>query len=102
MSHVLEVNMLSGDYSTARHLLPLVDDCRALLNRIPHHQVKHCYREANSVADALASCGAKMENDFVVFDSPPAFVLSFLAQDSANSCVLKTLPWQCSYFGFLV
>ena len=39
---LLIVNMLSEDYSATRHLLPLVDDCRALLNRIPRHQVKHC------------------------------------------------------------
>ena len=97
---LLIVNMLSGDYSTARHLLPLVDDCRALLNRIPHHQVKHCYREANSMADALASCGAKMDNDFVVFDSPPAFVLSFLAQDAANSVYLRRCRGSAHTLGF--
>ena len=81
---LLIVNMLSRDYAATRHLLPLVDDCRVLLNRTPHHQVKHCYREANSVADVMASYGAKMEDDFVVFDSPPAFVLSLVAQDAAN------------------
>ena len=76
--------MLSGNYSSARHLSPLVDDCRALLNRILHHQVKHCYREANSVADALVSCGAKMEDGFVVLDNPSVYVLSLLAQDASN------------------
>ena len=34
------------------------------------------------MADAMASYGVKMADDFVVFDSPPAFVLSLLAQDT--------------------
>ena len=31
------------------------------------------------MADAMASYGVKMADDFVVFDSPPAFVLSLVA-----------------------
>ncbi|KAL0007064.1 hypothetical protein SO802_008566 [Lithocarpus litseifolius] len=94
---LLIVNLLTGDYSAARHLSPLVDDCRALLIRIPQYQVKHCYREAN---DAMASCGAKMKDDFVVFDSPPAFVLSSVAQDAANYVYLRNCRGSAHTFEF--
>ena len=68
---LLIVNMISGVSAFSKCLSPLVDDCKALLRRIPQHQVKHCFREANAVADSLARSGATTENDFVVFNFPP-------------------------------
>lgn len=50
--------------------------------------MKHCYREANAVADALARFGATMDNDFVVFNSP-AYVLMLLYQDASNFVYLR-------------
>ena len=35
----------------------LMDDCRLLVSRIPHICFRHCYREANRCADALACMG---------------------------------------------
>ncbi|KAF3960159.1 hypothetical protein CMV_015103 [Castanea mollissima] len=64
-------------------------ELRTLLNRIPHHQVKQCYKDANSVANALTGCGAKMEDGFVVFDNPHVYVLSILAQDASNYVYLR-------------
>ena len=65
---LLIVNMISGVLVFSKCLSPLVD---ALIRRIPQHQVKHCFREANVVADSLARSGATMENDFVVSNFPP-------------------------------
>nr|POE87087.1 hypothetical protein CFP56_53974 [Quercus suber] len=86
---LLIVDMINGDSAVSKCLSPLVDDCRALLSRIPQHQVKHCYREANVVVDALARIGVVMEDDFVVFNSPPAYVLMLLYQDTSNFVYLR-------------
>ena len=48
------VNMLCNDNSFSRVLSSLIDDYRILLNRIPHHKVEHCFKEANKCADAMA------------------------------------------------
>lgn len=69
---LLIVNMISGVSAFSRCLSPLVDDCKALLRRIPQYQVKHCFREANAMADSFVGSGATMEDDFVVFNFPPA------------------------------
>ncbi|KAL0000163.1 hypothetical protein SO802_019765 [Lithocarpus litseifolius] len=69
---LLIVNMISGVSAFSKCLSPLVDDCKALLKRIPQHKVKHYFREANAVANSFARSGATMEDDFVVLNFPPA------------------------------
>ena len=60
-------------------LRTLVDDCRFLLQRIPHKELKHVFREANKCADRLAKLGGSQENDLVVLDTPlHVFVMSYL------------------------
>lgn len=75
---LLVVDMINGNLTFSLCLSPLVDDCRALLSRIPRHQVQHCYKEANAMADALARFCANMEDNFVVFNSPLANMLMLL------------------------
>lgn len=41
------------------------------------------------MADALARFGATMDDDFVVFNSPPAYVLMLLYQDASNFVYLR-------------
>lgn len=53
------VNMLCNDNALSRSLLPLVDDSRILLNKIPQYKVQHCFREANRCANVLAKMGAE-------------------------------------------
>ena len=48
------------------------------MKNIPHVRLKHCFREANQCADALAKFGTNMENDFAVFESPPSIIVSLL------------------------
>ena len=48
---------------------------------IPQVRLKHCFREANYCADALAKFGADMEDDFVVFASPPSIIANLLFSD---------------------
>ena len=47
--------------------------------------IRHCYREANRCADALARRGAILSQDFVVFLDPPPEVTLFLNLDSADT-----------------
>ena len=33
---------------------PILNDCRALLSRMPHAKIKRCFRKANKCVDVLA------------------------------------------------
>ncbi|KAK9987091.1 hypothetical protein SO802_032042 [Lithocarpus litseifolius] len=59
----------------------LMDDCRNLAKQIPRIRVKHCFREANRCADALARMGGILDDNFTVFESPPVDISSFLHFD---------------------
>ena len=59
----------------------IVADCRLLISRIPQVKVRHCYRESNSCADALARFGAKMCPDVMYFSSPPPWLFSTYVSD---------------------
>ena len=49
----------------------LIDDCKNLMESIPHVYLLHCFREANQCADTLAKFGTSMEDAFAIFESPP-------------------------------
>lgn len=51
------------------------------MKNIPQVRLKHCFREANCCADALAKFGTNMEDDFVVFESPHPLIASLLQSD---------------------
>ncbi|KAL0014527.1 hypothetical protein SO802_001596 [Lithocarpus litseifolius] len=59
----------------------IVADCRLLISRVPQVKVKHCYRESNSCADALARLGSKMPSDFLFFSSPPPCLFNVYVSD---------------------
>jgi ribonuclease HI len=65
-------------------LRPLVADCRFLLQRIPHKELKHVFREANKCADRLTKLGGSQEADFVVLDTPPACICDVLSFDNSG------------------
>ena len=72
--------LLNLDY--VNHIvLPLLDDCRTLATRFRRICFKHCYREANVCVDKLAGLGANQSLDFIVFQSPPVDILTFLEED---------------------
>lgn len=70
------INMLNDANSFSRSLSPLVDDCRVLLSRIPHHKVQHCFREANKCADDMAKMGADLAMDYTTCELPLDCVLN--------------------------
>ena len=62
----------------------LLDDCRQLTSQIPQILFKHCYREANRVADHLARNRAKQNADFILFENPPVDLLAIFNSDLAG------------------
>ena len=67
----------------------LVVDCRKFLKDIPLVRIKHCYREANKCADALARRGALLSQDFIIFLDPPSDVALLLSLDSVGMIRLE-------------
>ena len=47
-------------------------------------QFKHCYREANRCADALARRGAEQDIDFISFNSLPVDILNVFMDDFSS------------------
>ena len=71
----------------------LLADCRSLLGRFPHSKLQHVYQEANKCANALATRGCAMQDDYVVFDSSPFDDISSLVYFDVNGesfCRLTT------------
>lgn len=64
-------DLMNNSGSSSASNSSIVADCRLLISRFPQVKVKHCYRESNSCADALARLGSKMAPNFLYFSSPP-------------------------------
>ncbi|KAK7825178.1 putative ribonuclease h protein [Quercus suber] len=75
------ISFLSGNSNTNGDLSGLVDDCRDLLLQLPQVRMLHCYREANSCADALARLGAAGDGGDSYFVTPPHSVIPLLNFD---------------------
>uniref|UniRef100_A0A2N9IB19 Uncharacterized protein n=1 Tax=Fagus sylvatica TaxID=28930 RepID=A0A2N9IB19_FAGSY len=75
------VSIFSKNTTCSGDLSPLIDDCRALLRKIPQTKMIHCFREANFCADALAKRGTTTTQDFVMLSSPPNDLLPLLNSD---------------------
>ncbi|XP_065617460.1 uncharacterized protein LOC136062392 [Quercus suber] len=70
----------------------LMDDCRHMVKQVPRIQFKHCFREANRCADALARMGGFLDVDFTVFESPPVDISSFLDFDCNGLFLSRLCP----------
>ena len=65
---------------------PILDDCRMLITKFQQVQFKHCFRQSNQCADALARLGADQDLDFRIFDSPLVDAFVFFEQDINGLC----------------
>lgn len=72
---------LSSHTSTNGELSSLINDGRNLMKNIPHVWLKHCYREATRCGKAFEKFGSNMEDDFVIFESPPSIIAALLHFD---------------------
>ena len=62
-------------------MLPLICDCRNLLNRGWEVHVHHVYREANGCADALAKRGTHQHTRMAVYSDCPTFAHVIYVRD---------------------
>ena len=65
---------------------PILDDCRMLITKFQQVQFKHCFRQSNQCANALARLGADQDLDFRIFESPPVDAFVFFEQDNNGLC----------------
>ena len=63
---------VSSNSSRLNYTNVFVSDCKEGLKKIPLVRIKHCFREANKCADALARHGALLPQNFIIFLSPPS------------------------------
>ena len=78
------LNVISSRNSTSVAYSSLLFYCRLLLEKIPHHTVKHVFWEANRSADALARMGCNLQDAFVFFDYPPSDAIAALVSANKN------------------
>ena len=83
--------IVNPDYSNI-FASALLDDCRHLIQQIPQVRFKHCFREANRCADALARMGGLQEDVFTVFESPPVDISILLEFDSKGLYLNRLCP----------
>ena len=84
MQKLLQTSLCNPPTHSNSLVFPLLDDCRQLASQIPQIRFKHCYREANRVADHLARKGAKQNADFILFENPPVDLLAIFNFDLAG------------------
>ena len=60
LKHYFMVSYLNGSMKVHPKLMPLVDDCKSLLQKISNTQIHHAFKEANRYADAMASLGRSL------------------------------------------
>ena len=81
----------------------IIDDCRQLLALLGMATIKHCPREANGAAHALARRGASQGLREVLLDEPPSFLISIRHIKYSfpqKTCVQHRMPG-CTHGFFL-
>ena len=75
------ISLVTCNKESFAQYAPLIDDCRNLLQQHPLWKIQHCYREANTCADALAKKAVFSQLDFCILDTPPVKLSQLLIQD---------------------
>ena len=70
----------------------IMDDCRTLFSQIPRTCFRHCYREMNRCADALARKGGCQAAGFLIFESPPVDISSLVDFDLSGWYLSRLCP----------
>ena len=73
------ISLVSSNVNTNGDLFGLVDDCKELLLHLPQVKLSHCFKEANSYADALAKLGSASASLSLVFVPLPPHPGSYFA-----------------------
>lgn len=76
------IDLVGKETSNPNSIDGIVVECGKGLKEIPFVRIKHCYKEANKCADALARQGAFLAQDFIIFIQPPLEVELLLSLDA--------------------
>ena len=83
-SKVVLTWLTNDNASYPTNMMPLICDCRLLMDRDWEVQVLHVYRKANDYADVLAKRGAHQQHILSVYSSCPSFVYICYVRDLAG------------------
>jgi hypothetical protein len=78
------VDLLNANHNVTFHTHPynvLFDDSRTLIQCFDEAQLRHVVREGNHCADLLTKAGINSIMLFMLFCTPPSFVVSQLLVD---------------------
>ena len=85
LDSITVVHWLTGTCVTyPPHMIPLICDCKNLMDREWEIQVPHVYREANDYANTLAKRGAHQQHLLTMYSSCPTFVSVSYMRDLAG------------------
>ena len=79
------IDLVGKETSNPNSIDTIVADCEEGLKETPFVKIKHCYREANKCADALAKQGALLAQDFIIFIQPPLEFELLLSLDASGT-----------------
>ena len=83
-SSVVLTLLIDHNVTYPPNMIPLICDCRNLMDRDWDIQVLHVYHEANACADALAKWGTHQQHILFVYGSCPSFVYVSYVRDLAS------------------
>lgn len=75
------VNLINGGCLASHQCKPLVNEIKKLLPEVDRPQVTHVFREANQVADRLATYALSLDMNCKFFDVIPDFLILSLLGD---------------------
>ena len=82
MDSQVVVKLIQGSCLNNQAFHFIIKECQDLLFNQPWEiSFKHCYKEANRVADYLANLGVGQSPPLVIFDSPPSSIGALLFED---------------------
>lgn len=79
------VNFINGGCLDSHQCSPLVNAIQKLMADNDRINISHIFREANQVADCLASFGLSLDMTCKVFDVIPDFLVNSLRGDVCNT-----------------
>ena len=83
-SNVVLTWLTNTTVSYCTNMMPLICDCRSLMDREWVVQVQHVYCEANACADALAKWGTHQHELLSMYNGCPSFVYMYYVKDLAG------------------
>lgn len=78
------VDLISSCDACNPLLMPIISDCRRLIETFPTCTFLHIYREANTTADKGAQFAHDDGGELQLFESPPSFVIPLLLYDNVG------------------